>query len=329
MAAQYAIMRFMKYKGPEIGAIEAHDERTKENYSSNPDIDRSRSHFNFHLVEPKGKYRTEAERQIREAGCRTRTDSIRVVETIVTASPEFFENKKMPEIREFFETALRFISEKQDPGTILSAVVHLDEKTPHMHLSFVPLTEDGRLSAKEIIGNRKKLTKWQDAFWEHMVRKYPELERGMSAGETGRDHIPPRLYKEMARLTKQKEKLEVMLSEVTPFNARSKAAGITKFLDKYIPDVEKMSTEMKKYGAAFDKLKTENRDLARENEEMSRELQESRKESTLKKLEDLKLRRDCEAAAAVLEKIPAEILEAYAGRDRGREAGSRETSRES
>ena len=90
MAAQYAIMRFMKYKGPEIGAIEAHDERTKENYSSNPDIDRSRSHLNFHLVEPKGKYRTEAVRKIREAGCRTRTDSIRVVETIVTASPEFF-----------------------------------------------------------------------------------------------------------------------------------------------------------------------------------------------------------------------------------------------
>lgn len=68
-APQYAIMRFMKYKGPEIGKIEAHDERTKESYASNPDIDPSRTHLNFHLVEPRGRYRAEAERQIREAGC--------------------------------------------------------------------------------------------------------------------------------------------------------------------------------------------------------------------------------------------------------------------
>ena len=70
--AQYAIMRFAKYKGPEIGNIEAHNERTKEKYASNPDVDTSRSKYNFHLVKPPGKYRTESERQISAAGCRTR-----------------------------------------------------------------------------------------------------------------------------------------------------------------------------------------------------------------------------------------------------------------
>ena len=59
--AQYAIMRFAKYKGPEIGNIEAHNERTKEKYASNPDVDTSRSKYNFHLVKPSGKYRTESE----------------------------------------------------------------------------------------------------------------------------------------------------------------------------------------------------------------------------------------------------------------------------
>ena len=49
---QYAILRFAKYKGPEIGRIEAHDERTKEKYASNPDVDTSRSKRNFHLVNP-------------------------------------------------------------------------------------------------------------------------------------------------------------------------------------------------------------------------------------------------------------------------------------
>ena len=49
---QYAILRFAKYKGPEISKIEAHNERTKETYASNPDVDTSRSKFNFHLVKP-------------------------------------------------------------------------------------------------------------------------------------------------------------------------------------------------------------------------------------------------------------------------------------
>ena len=67
----------------------------------------------------------------------------------------------------------------------------MDEKTPHLHLTFVPLTKDNRLCAKEIIGNRANLTKWQDDFHAYMVVKYPDLERGESASKTGRKHIPP------------------------------------------------------------------------------------------------------------------------------------------
>jgi hypothetical protein len=89
----------------------------------------------------------------------------------------------MKKIMAFFRETTEFLEQKHNPDTIISAVVHMDEKSPHMHLSFVPLTEDGRLSAKEILGN-KKLTKWQDAYWEHMVKHYPELERGQSANET-------------------------------------------------------------------------------------------------------------------------------------------------
>ena len=155
MKAQYAILRFAKYKGPEIGHIESHNERTKEKYASNPDIDTSRSHLNFHLVSPERKYRAEAEKQIAAAGCRSRSDSVRVVEVLVTASPEFFKGKKKAEIKAYFQEALDFIQQHQNPRTIISAVVHMYEKTPHMHLCFVPLTKDKRLSAKEIVGNKK------------------------------------------------------------------------------------------------------------------------------------------------------------------------------
>ena len=244
---QYAIMRFAKYKGPEISNIEAHNERTKEKYASNPDIDRSRSKYNFHLIEPASGYRTEAESQIQAAGCRTRTDSVRVVEAMFTATPEFFKGKKLPEVRRYFEESLRFFEQHQSRKTIISAVVHMDEKTPHMHLSFVPLTADGRLSAKEIVGNKKKLTWWQDKFWEHMVIKYPDLERGESASQTGRDHIPPRIFKEMSRLNKQRQKLDELITGIGPLNSKKRAAEISKLLDGYIPAVEKMQTQLKKY----------------------------------------------------------------------------------
>lgn len=68
-----------------------------------------------------------------------------------------------------------------------------------------------------------------------MVRKYPNLERGESSSQTGRDHIPPRVFKEMTRLTKQKAKLEELLAGIGVFNAKSRAAEIADFMDQYIP----------------------------------------------------------------------------------------------
>ena len=307
----YAIMRFAKYKGPEISNIEAHNERTKEKYASNPDIDCSRSKYNFHLIEPAGRYRAEAENQIQAAGCRTRTDSIRVVEVMFTATPEFFNGKKLPEIRRYFEEALRFFEQFQSRETIISAVVHMDEKTPHMHLSFVPPTADGRLSAKEIVGNKKKLTWWQDKFWEHMVIKYPDLERGESASQTGRDHIPPRIFKEMTRLNKQRQKLDEFLTGIGPLNSKKRAAEISKLLDGYIPAVEKMQTQLKKYNVAFTKTATENKRLKKKNAELAQSLEAATKTSVLKELRDAQLKRDYEDALALLERIPQEIISSY------------------
>lgn len=108
MKAQYGILRFKKYKGPAITPIEAHNERTKEQYASNPDIDTNRSRYNLHLVQPQGRYREEADRMIAAAHCRVRKDSVRVVEVLVTASPEFFKDKTNREIRAYFAYALKF-----------------------------------------------------------------------------------------------------------------------------------------------------------------------------------------------------------------------------
>ena len=302
MKAQYAILRFAKYKGPEIGHIESHNERTKEKYASNPDVDMSRSHLNFHLVTPQRKYRAEAEKQIAEAGCRTRSDSVRVVEALVTASPEFFKGKKKGEIKAYFQEALDFIREHQDPKTIISAVVHMDEKTPHMHLCFVPLTEDKRLSAKEIVGNKKKLTWWQDEFWKHMVKKYPDLERGESVSETGRTHIPPRLFKEAVHLNRMKDQIMAILNDSNPFNKKAKAEELEALLDKYIPGVEIMRTKLKKYDKTY-------KELTEENAELEKKLSSASRESIQKKLETQRKLSELDELRRTVEVLPPEILQ--------------------
>ena len=313
-APQYAILRFAKYKGPEISGIEAHNERTKEKYESNPDIDPTRTHLNFHLIKPERKYRAESERQIKEAGCRTRSDSVRVVEALVTASPEFFKGKKRADMKAYFQEAVDFIKQHQSPETIISAVVHLDEKNPHMHLCFVPLTEDKRLCAKEIVGNRKKLIEWQDKFWEHMVKKYPDLERGESASETGRDHIPTRVFKQMTRLTKQHDKLAELLSDMKFTNYKERSAQIAAFLEKYIPDVAAMETQMKKYEKFFKTADGKQKALEKKNDELTAALEESQKESTVKKLQEMRLHSDYERVKGLLDRIPPDIIRQYTHR---------------
>ena len=90
--AQHAILRFEKHKGNPARPLEAHHERQKEQYASNPDIDTSRSKYNFHIVKPEGRYYHFIQSRIEQARCRTRKDSTRFVDTLITASrPKFQE----------------------------------------------------------------------------------------------------------------------------------------------------------------------------------------------------------------------------------------------
>ena len=173
----------------------------------------------------KGRYYHFIQSRIKQAGCRTRKDSTRFVDTLITASPEFFKGKSPKEIQAFFQRAADFLIGRVGRENIVSAVVHMDEKTPHLHLTFVPLTKDNRLCAKEIIGNRANLTKWQDDFHAYMVEKYPDLERGESASKTGRKHIPTRLFKQAVSLSKQARAIEAALDGINPLNAGKKKRG--------------------------------------------------------------------------------------------------------
>ena len=310
MKGQYAIFRMKKYKGQTVSMIEAHNERMKEAYASNPGIDMQRSKLNFHPIKPNGRYLGEVDNLIQSSGCRVRKDSVKMIEALITASPEFFEGKKPREVKAFFDRAVEFMKTKQAPDTYISAVVHVDEKTPHMHFCFVPLTPDNRLSAKEIIGNKKRLTKWQDEFWSYMVKKYPDFERGESASLTGRTHIPPRLFKQAARLTRQKDKLMELISEMNALNAKTKSKEIAALLDEYIPSVEELMTKLKKTSLAAREMRGEIADLKKAvNSSKASALRQLELEKKVQELDDLQ--HMVESLQKTVDVIPAEILAIY------------------
>ena len=121
----------------------------------------------------------------------------------------------------------------------------MDERTPHMHLCFAPLTKDNRLSAKEILGDRVKLTAWQDRFHAHMSERFEELERGEPAIETKRKHIPVRLFKQATALTQQRDEIQLVLDGINPINAGKKKEKALELMKKYYDGLRSFDSQLK------------------------------------------------------------------------------------
>ncbi|WP_105243605.1 MobV family relaxase [Streptococcus suis] len=254
-------------------------------------------------------YKKEINRMVAEAGCRTRKDSVMMVETLITASPEFMNQLPPEEQKAYFQTALDFISERVGKQNILSAVVHMDERTPHMHLCFVPITPDNKLSAKAILGNQKSLSEWQTAYHERMSSRWNQLERGQSSMETKRKHVPTWLYKLGGRLDKQYEEIVSALSDINAFNAGKKRDKALDLLSAWLPDVEKFSKEIGKQQAYIDSLKER---IGQESDYAGR-MRDEKYEQELKvqkaNQKIFELQRTNEQMGRLLSKIPPEVLE--------------------
>jgi len=303
---QYAILRFAKQKGG-AGALEAHHERTKEKYASNPDIDTSKSKNNFHIVQPVTSYKKESDGRIETAGCKTRKDSVRFIDTLITASPGFFKGKKRDEVKVFFERATEFMSKQVGTDNIFTAVVHMDEKTPHMHLCFTPITEDGRLTAKEVIGDRNRLTKWQDDYFAYMVKAYPDLERGESASVTGRRHIPTRVFKQAVNLTKQMEAIQSALDGINPLNAGKRRDEALALLKKFFSGMEDFEKQLRKYKREIKQLETDNTALEKKAEVFEKKAEASENARKGKALATAQLQADYHNLKRFVDALPDEV----------------------
>ena len=207
----FAIMRLSKIKATNIIGVDKHNERKNKNYS-NEDINQELTHLNYDLIKCSSyKKKINEELEKRYTSSRSiRTDAVLGVEVIFTSDNEFFKKLTPKQERLYFEKSLEFLKEFAGEKNVISATVHKDETTPHMHCVFTPITDDGRLHFRSFVDGKFEMKKLQDRYYAKMKEFFPELERGKSSEETQRKHLSVEQYK----LEKEKEKLNEIKTDL-------------------------------------------------------------------------------------------------------------------
>ena len=219
----YAIIRNSKYTIDKLNVLFRHNERKNSAYS-NKEIDREKSNKNYSLKQcfkPYTKLFNEMKQQYDLKGQIKKNSNV-ACEYIITSDKEFFETIGENETRRYFETAYKFVCRYKNLGEkyIVSAKVHMDESTPHLHLVFLPVihildTKSGKmvdkLSCSEFWKGKNSYKILQDNFYKYMVKAGFDLERGETEKN---EHIPIDKLKvitnyEMQELEKKSNKLEV------------------------------------------------------------------------------------------------------------------------
>ena len=208
----YSIVRVSKVKsGTNTTGIQKHVQRENNNYE-NEDIDHSKTYLNYDLVNAnKQNFNNLIDEKIEQnyTGKRKiRTDAIKHIDGLITSDNDFFDNQTPEDTKQFFEYAKAFLEQEYGKDNLLYATVHMDEKTPHMHYGVVPITDDGRLSAKEVVGNKKALTAFQDRFNEYVNQRGYDLDRGQSRQVTNAKHDQVSRYKQKTEYHKQEYERE-------------------------------------------------------------------------------------------------------------------------
>lgn len=215
----FCIMRTEKRKRTDITGIQKENNRTATGYNNS--VNRERSELNVPLIQS-NNWTQDIKAEIDRAGAHTRSNSVVALDTLYTASPQFFDDKTQEQTEHFFKECLQFHQERF--GHIISAVIHYDETTPHLHVVSVPLTQDGRLSARDVIGNRAKMSRTQDMFYEQVGKVYG-LDRGERGdGQEKKEHTSAqehRLREVKANKERELEELDAIKSSKSHARARA------------------------------------------------------------------------------------------------------------
>ncbi len=214
----YAIVRNEKLTRDEINGKGTHNDRKAKKHS-NKDIDSSRTHLNYYLKKNTLTYTKEFDKYLQETKVQAhlRNNSIVMCQMIFTSDQAFFDKIGEQETKRYFYEYYKFICNYKNLGekNIISAVVHLDEGAPHMHLMFVPVVhvkdKDGKeidkICARDFWKGRDSYRKLQDAYFNHVNSKGFDLERGIFVEDTNRKHYTIEEYKKITNYENTKQVL--------------------------------------------------------------------------------------------------------------------------
>ena len=250
----------------DIGKIENENER-QEGYTriGRETIDMERTHKNYHIVPaPDTRYMDFINNRIKDAGVKRKVkdDAVRMATFVIGAKGEYFKDMTPAMERAFFTDCVDFIAKQMGKENIISAVVHKDETSPHIHINVVPITPDNRLCAKYYFNG--KMSEWQTKVYEEVGRKW-NLERGKEGSDT--KHVDPKIYNKVVKQATADAKAEnEVLKEANDCMARQLdnkiqqnkdlqevTADMTKRLDKTLQEINDVTTERDKLIAERDK----------------------------------------------------------------------------
>ena len=210
----YCVARMEKMKSDNLVGIGNHNQRRFSNHS-NKDIDVSKSHLNYDILDKVKSYKTDIEGYInanKSSKRAVRKDAVLVCEWIITSDSDFFESMSPADTREYFQTAIDFFAERYGSKNLMYAQVHLDERTPHMHLGIVPFDKDNKLTAKNMF-DREALQDIQNELPLYMNERGFKVERGRAGSEA--KHLTVQEYKDVQKeIKKQSEVLDGVKKEL-------------------------------------------------------------------------------------------------------------------
>ena len=335
MNLNYAIFRSEPIMTiPDLAQIGSHNKREKKAYNSNPDIKQELSKNNIELVPLTEKYvkgfynltneyrKQHEEKQKTERSDRKKTfnqmlnKSRNVVadELLFTATSEFFKEMTIDDIKDWANTCMEFVY--NDLGytreQVLHSVVHLDEKTPHIHCVVVPLvkkfdnrtnTERYTITKKEYIKDKIHLSQLQDMYHKRLVDKGYDLERGIK--DSDNQNINIKQYKQMTKklnhsLNVRNEKFDNAMSEFEEnmksnknaifdkeyvkvkretFDSMNKVINESKKVREIQPKLQTIFNEVENYANSYKSLEKENKKYAKEVNILEKENKELRQEN--------------------------------------------------
>lgn len=283
----YAIMRIAKVKAPNIGGVDKHNERKNKNYS-NEDINTELTHLNYSLIECES-YKSAINEQIQERYTSSRSirkDAVVGVEVLFTSDKEFFDKLTPEQERLYFEKSLEFLKDFAGEKNVISAVVHKDEKTPHLHCLFTPITNDGRLHFKSFVDGKFEMQKLQDRYYNH-ISQYFDLERGKSAEQTKRKHLSVTEYKLETAINERELELERVSKNTEEIKSKNSDLETQKNeLETQQNNINQALKDLEEFSKSLEKKKQEKEKEEKRNQELKEKL--TLENEKFLKIEDIK-----------------------------------------